>query len=383
MQVVCLKTLEELARYADDWDRLSGGVPFRSWTWLSTWWRHYAPDDRRRRPRMRLHVPCVFDEADKLIGLAPWYRDCSASHGRVLRMLGTAEVYSDYLSVLCEPALEEPVTQALADLLTEDACGSSRDAQRWDLLELTGIDAEDRAVGRLVEGLAARGCAVHRRFGLSCWRVELPTSWDDYLAMVSKNRRRHIRRLERDYLESGRAVLRVVKRTEELPTALDLLIDLHQRRRRGLGEPGCFASARFTAFNREVLPALFCTGQLQFYWLELDGKPVTAEYLLTGDGVLYAYQAGIDPESLEHEPGKLINLMMLRWAIEQGYRAFDFLRGDEPYKANFYATPRPSLELRVVPQRTSARLRHGLWLAGSGVKRWIKGRLKLATAKRD
>ena len=373
MQVVCLNTLDELARYADDWDRLCGGVPLRSWTWLSTWWRHYAPDDRSRRPKMRLHVPCVFDEADRLIGLAPWYLDRSAAQGRVLRMLGTAEVCSDYLSVLCEPACEEQVAQALADLLTEEACGNGRYALRWDLLELTGVDAADRPVGRLVDALAARGCVVHRRFGLNCWRVELPTSWDDYVAMVSKNRRRHIRRLERDYLDTGRALLHAVRRTEELPAALDLLIDLHQRRRSMLGQPGCFASALFTAFNREVVPALFCMGQLQFYWLEVDGRPVTAEYLLAGDGVLYAYQAGVDPAALEHEPGKLINLMMLRRAIEQGYRAFDFLRGDEPYKASFYATPRPSLELRVVPQRTAARLRHGLWLAGSNVKRWIKG----------
>ena len=61
----------------------------------------------------------------------------------------------------------------------------------------------------------------------------------------------------------------------------------------------------------------------------------------------------------------------MKRAIEQGGRAIDFLRGDEPYKAHFRAQPRPLLALRVVPDRTLSRLRNNLWLAGRGVKRWM------------
>jgi CelD/BcsL family acetyltransferase involved in cellulose biosynthesis len=374
MRVLCFRTLDELTPYAADWDRLAGGVPLRGWTWLSTWWRHYGQDGERPRPRMRLFIPCVLDDRNTLVGLAPWCLDSSASHGRVLRMLGSGEVCSDYLSVLCHPGLEEQVTQALVDHLTGD--DGRRCIPRWDLLEMSGVDAEDRAVGRLVDQFAGRGIAVHRRPGMNCWRTELPTSWDEYVATLSKNRRRQVRRTERDYIESGRAVLHVVERSDELPAALDLLIELHQRRQQAVGHPGCFASPRFTAFNREVVPALFRCGQLQFYRLEVDGRPVATEFALSGDGVLYAYQAGVDPDALEHEPGKLINLLMIRRAIEQGYRAFDFLRGDEPYKAHFAAVARPSIEVRVVADRAAARLRHSLWLAKYNVKRWLKRRLQ-------
>ena len=99
---------------------------------------------------------------------------------------------------------------------------------------------------------------------------------------------------------------------------MDILVDLHQRRRQMLGEQGCFASARFLGFYRDVVPELFRRGQVQLYWLELDGQPVAAEYHLVGDGMLYVYQAGVDPESMEHQPGKLINLMILRQAIGRG-----------------------------------------------------------------
>jgi CelD/BcsL family acetyltransferase involved in cellulose biosynthesis len=324
-------------------------------------------------------VLCVFDFDDRLVGLAPWYLEGRGPSGRVVRLLGSGEVCSDYLGVLCQAGMEDRVTQVMADHLTDLAASDSHDPDRWDLLELEGVDAQDRAVNRLIEHLAERGNSVHRRAGPNCWRIELPSTWDAYLAMLSKSHRRQLRRLQRRLLDSGRAVLNSVRRNEELPRAVDLLVDLHQRRRgtrlRVLGKPGAFASKRFTAFHRAAMQQLLLQRHLQLHWLELDGRPVAAEYHLAADGVIYAYQSGIDPDALDWQPGRLITLATLRQAVEQGYRAFDFLRGDEPYKAHYRAQPRPSLAVRVVPDRAAAQLRHGLWQAGGTVKRWIKQRI--------
>jgi CelD/BcsL family acetyltransferase involved in cellulose biosynthesis len=372
MRIACFTTFGDLAPYADGWERLVAGVPFRSWTWLSHWWRHYGPQTDADALRTRLATLCVFDDSGLLLGVAPWYLDCSAIHGRVLRPLGSGEVCSDYLGILCQPAMEEVVVDALADYLVENAFADGPDALNWDLLDLGGVDVEDRAVAGLVDCLAVSGCTVHRRPGANCWRLELPTDWNGYVASLGKNLRRDVRRLERDLLGTDRVVLHSVSRLDELRLAMDILVELHQRRRIMLGEEGCFASARFLDFYYGVVPDLLCRGQVQFHWLELDGKAVAAEYQLVGSGILYAYQAGVNPDALAHEPGKLINLAILRQAIERGYRAFDFLRGDEPYKARFGARPRPTVEFRVVPRRTVAQLRHNLWLAGTNVKQWIK-----------
>ena len=69
--------------------------------------------------------------------------------------------------------------------------------------------------------------------------------------------------------------------------------------------------------------------------------------------------------------------MILRQAIERGYRAYDFLRGDEAYKVRFGARPRPTFGWRIVPPRVAAQVRHNLWLAGNNVKQWIKKRGKV------
>ena len=233
------------------------------------------------------------------------------------------------------------------------------------------MDAEDSSVTRLLRQLDERGCSQHENTPVRTWRLALPKTWEEFLSLVSKGHRKKLRRADRELFQTGRAVLRTVENCEQLDPAMDVLIDLHQKRRQMLGEPGCFASPRFTAFHREVARRLLLAGQLQLQLLELDGRTVAAEYQLASQGVTYVYQAGIDPQRLADEPGHLITAATVKRAIEQGGRAVDFLRGDEPYKAHFRAVARPLLALRVVPNRTMPRLRNNLWLAGRSVKRWL------------
>lgn len=380
MRIVCFHTFDDLAPYANDWDRLAGGVPFRSWTWLSLWWRHYGPKNPTETNRSRLAVLVALDDTGAVMAIAPWYLECSTLHGRVLRQLGTGEVCSDYLSILCHPNAHDPVVHAMADYLVEQALSSDPDDLRWELLELDSIDSKEQIIFDLADAMSKSGCAVHRQPDISCWRLDLPINWELYVASLGKNQRRDIRRMEREYLNTYRVTLHSVERFDELPQAMDILVDLHQRRREMLGEKGCFASERFLAFYRDVVPELLRLGQLEFHWLEMDGRAVAAEYQLSGDGVLYFYQAGVEPEVLDQQPGKIINFLILQRAIERGYLAFDFLRGDEPYKARFGARPRSTVEYRIVPQRAVARLRHNLWLAGNELKTWMKETVKEVVA---
>ena len=370
MQIVDFSTLDELAPYADAWDRLAGGVPFRTWDWMSTWWRHYGRS-LVDSSRGRLAVLAAFDNSDVLVGIAPWYLETGTSQGNVLRWLGSGEVCSDYLSILCHPSAQNRVTEAMADYLTGRSL-EDRGCFDWDLIDLDGVDAADAPIDRLLGHMADRDCLIHCRSAVNCWRIEMPATWDQYLALLSKSHRKQLRRCHRNVFDTDRAMLHTVENCRQLDHVIDLLIDLHQRRRRAIGQRGCFASKTFTAFHREVMPLMLAAGKLQLHWLELDQQPVAAEYHMTGNGIVYAYQAGVEPDMLDQEPGRLITMATLQRAIGQGRRAVDFLRGDEPYKAHFRAEPRPSLSLRIVRNRPVARLRHNLWLAGSSLGRWVK-----------
>jgi len=315
------------------------------------------------------------------VGVAPWYVDRSATHGRALRSLGSGEVGSGdpSMNILCRSGSQGPVAEALADYLADPPDAYDPDRLRWDLLELTNVAAEDAVVGRLVRHLADRGAAVHSRPGAACWRIELPATWNEYLQTLSPSHGEQVRRLQREMLAAGRAVLQSVDRIDDLSASVDMLVDLQRRM------PG--ESARFAAFQREVMPCLLRAGQLQLHRLELEGSPVAIQVHLTGGGIVHAYRSVVDLEASDRQPdcpfARLATLATLQWAIEQGYRGFDLLWGDESEKTLWGAKPRATVSVDVVPNRTAARWRRHLCLVGNHVKHWLKGDLHWAVEPGD
>jgi hypothetical protein len=333
--------------------------------------------EHRREPATdrQLYVLAAFDDADQgaanangrrpLIGIAPWYLDRTVIKGNVLRWLGSGEVCTDHLSLLCRPEHRERVAESFAHSLTTNC-------DEWDRLDLGGVDADDYSATALVALLEERDCLVSRQAADSCWVLDLPASWDEYLAAISKSHRKQLRQLERRVLESDRVRWHAVESASDLEFAWPVLVDLHQRRRQSLGEPGCFASKPFHEFHREVAGRLLKRGELRMSWLELDGSPAAAEYHFADRGATYAYQGGVDPTRLEEEPGRLSTILCLRRAIDEGHGRLDFLRGDEPYKAHWRAEPRATYDYRVVPNRRLARLRGRVLSLTDTVTGWMR-----------
>lgn len=373
-----ITTWDELSRLEQPWNVLSRGEPLGSWDWLATWWKHYgaAPGtlhgcNGRPSAERQLHVLAVYANPPgsaahrRLVGIAPWYIDHSVVKGRVLRWLGDGEVCTDHSSLLCQPEDVGHVVTSLAEALTVEN-------DEWDRLELHAVDADDVPVAALESALQQRDCLVSRVQADSWWAVELPESWEAYLADLSKSHRKQLRRLDRDVLQSDRVRWHPVASADALPAAWSVLVDLHQKRRRSLGEPGCFASRAFHEFHREVAERFQRNGALRLSWLELDGSPVAAEYHVAGQTTTYAYQGGVDPTRLAEEPGRLSTIQCMRAAIAAGQRRFDFLRGDEPYKAHWRALPHAAYDLRVVPNRRLARLRGRLVTWSDAAVDWVR-----------
>jgi CelD/BcsL family acetyltransferase involved in cellulose biosynthesis len=371
MHVKLLTQYDEIASLAETWNALAGDIPFRRWEWLGAWWRHYGHG-------RRLFIPAVLDDAGEVVGLAPWFLETHPALGRVVRVLGSGEVCSDYLSLLAAPGQETAVADAVAEWLH----GEAAERRLWELVELDGVPKDDSAVWRLIERLAAKGETLHRRDGLNAWRIELPASWDEYLARHAKSHRKDVRRaLER--FEAARGTLHFPASSEEFDEAWRIFVDLHQRRRTGLGEPGCFASPRFHDFLREAAFSFLAEGNLRLYWIEFSGRPISVEFVLRGGKIDYAYQAGIDPAFLDQEPGRMMGAVMIQRAIAEGQQGFDFLRGDEPYKRQWRAEPRRLVQWRIVPQRALPQLRHSAWLAGSAMKTWLRSVREPVTSARS
>lgn len=362
LSVCRLSEVAELGELADAWNSLAGDLPFRRHEWLAAWWRHYE------QPGAELFVLVVRDAEGDIVGLAPWYRKRGALFGRTLAFLGSGEVCSEYPTLLAPPELAELAARRVADWLVDEGCGE------WDAIELEGVHQNDAALAGLIDALVERGCLARRRQRISAWRLELPADWNSYLPRLSKSRRGGVRTLEKRYFATGRAVLRTAESEKDVERGLKILHDLHQRRRKSLGDAGCFASPRFAGFLQEVAQRFYAQDALRLQWIELDGRPVSAAFDLCSTDTVYHYQSGIDPDSVQDKPGWLMQICSLKQAIGEGFLAYDFLRGDEPYKSWWRAERRPLVEVRLSAPRTSSRLRHGVWSAGV----WGKTRLREA-----
>jgi len=357
---VALAGGHELAALATAWNALAGPVPFRSFEWMESWWRHY------QLPGWQTYLLQVEDCAGRIVGIAPWYLSRSRVAGRVVQFLGSGEVCSEYQTILAQPGLESAVAAALVRWLSSDG------ARDWDLLNLETPQANDATIAALADGFAALGHVVHQRPGMPCWRSELPDSWEEFVRKLSKSRRERLRQLTRKYFDPGRIRTRWVASEGELAPAFDLFVDLHQRRRRSLGQPGCYSSWRFAGFHREVSRRLCAQGKLRLLLTELDGRLIGAEYDFMDGRTVYYYSTGIDPDAAADHPGWLAMIGSLRLAIEDRCRGFDFLRGDEAYKNSWGAKPVATVETRIIARRHVARLRHCAWLGRQQLRRLAK-----------
>ena len=353
----------------ETWNRLAGDVPFRQWEWLDSWWRHY------RNASAEPFVLTARGDDGELAGIAPWYLQRSSLRGRVVRALGSGEVCSDYVSLLAEDANRQAVARSFAEWLATDGAGS------WDLIHLDGIPPDDVATDTLVDELAQRGHEIHVRQTISSWRIALPATWPEYVSQLSRTRRERVKQLSRRVFDAGRAVSRFATTDAELEQGWRILVDLHQRRRESLGQPGCFSSPRFAAFHADAARRMFQLGRLRLHWIELDGRPVAVEYALTGGDTVYYYQSGLEPSVIEERPGWLNLIGSIRAAIDEGYTNFDFLRGDEAYKASWRGQQVPLREIRIVGRHRSARWRHRAWLQASSAKRHLRAGLDRLRAK--
>ena len=208
-------------------------------------------------------------------------------------------------------------------------------------------------------------------------REDSPPDWEGFLSTLSKNRRKKLRRWDREWFESGRASLRVAQNEQDRAELWPELVRLHNERREGMGETGVFECERFDRFHRLASEQLLASGGLYFALLSLDGQPAAVEYSLQDSRSVYAYQGGISSAALDLDAGHLSIMGLTRHALQTGRTRLDLLRGDEPYKLSWGATHRPASTLHARPDTWTGKLER---LAGNAYRGLRDSRKKVAEA---
>lgn len=364
LTVRLIERAEDLQPLAGHWQRLAGEIPFRQWYWHDSWRRYFSD------PQAGFTLAVY--RGDHCVGLVPLVRQRGVSWCRHLHWSGSTGACSDHQAVLALDADRQAVAIAAADWLVEAAQGRvGYEPAVWDLIDIDGWDGSDSGNQTLLNRLQERGCAVHSRSSVSTWRISLPADLADYPAMLSQSSRRKVRTAMRQ-LDDQQFQVRWSDSVTDLQDVWSCLVELHQRRRTSLGDAGCFADLRFTRFLWDVVTASYQAGKLDLAALWDQSRPIAAEIAFRGGNTTYAYQIGIDPQSLRLNPGWLINSALIRRVSAAGLTQIDMCRGDSEYKHRLGATPTECFSYRIAAPRIKARLLDTALVAGSLVKDWCR-----------
>ncbi len=271
-------------------------MPFREPTWLLTWWRHYGEAFPQHAVCPQLFALVVEDDG-RLVGLAPWYVERSLFGGRVIRELGSGRVCSDYLTVLCADGNEGAVAAAIVEFLSTTARND------WDRLELDSAAEDDPALAALFAEFRCRGVTVEHRPGPSCWQITLPDDWETYLSRLSKSHRKQLRRLATHILDTPRAVWHTTVDERTFDRDWTMFLDLHQRRRYGLGDGRLLRRSAVCRVSRRCGPAVVAPRRVATASFGSRRPRGRSGVPLARYGTIFAYQSGIEPSALEIEPG--------------------------------------------------------------------------------
>lgn len=339
MQYHRISNTNELKSLKDDWNQLltccsASHVPFLRHEYLTTWWQTLGGGEWKDG---ELCVITAREEDGQLIGIAPLFLTKKNGGEQALLLLGSIEI-SDYLDFIVLKEATHDFTDGLLNFL------SGKEIAGWEILDLYNL-LEDSPTIPALESAADRYGFTYKRERLQhCPYIPLPGDWDQYLANINKKQRHEIRRKMRRAKEYSASVNWYIVEDEntldaEIEDFLDLMAQDPEKEK--------FLTDIMRSQMRSAVHAAFQAGWLQLAFLETDEGKAAGYLNFDFADHIWVYNSGINFKYRELSPGWVLLGHLLKWANENGRKAFDFMRGDEAYKYRFGAVDRFVERVRI------------------------------------
>jgi CelD/BcsL family acetyltransferase involved in cellulose biosynthesis len=296
-------------------------APFVLPAWLDAWWRVFVEGSEAFIREVR--------EGDKTIGLAPLLR-----RGDTALFLGGTDV-CDYQDFIVLPGQEGTFSQALLD-----------DMKRQGIrrLDLGHLRPDAAALIHLAPLARERGCEIATEQEAVSLEVDLPPTWEEYLALLSSKQRHEVRRKLRRLAEAGEVDFRFLEGGDATGPALDTFLEMFAASR---PDKAAFLTEKIETFFREMAAAMTRIGRLRLGVLALDGRPVAEIICFDYNDCVYLYNSGYDPDYTAVSAGLLSKVMAIEDAVKRGRKRFDFLKGAEAYKYQLGGQEVPLYRCRI------------------------------------
>ena len=259
--------------------------------------------------------------------------------GETLRFLGGTEV-TDYLGPVGMPDGRAGSARALwAGLLARD---------EWRDADLRGLPEDSPWLIDLRDAAAEHGLSVEEtddQNGVAP-NLDLPSTWDGYLAEIPSKLRHEIRRKAKK-LEAETGPFRIETATNEtLLPLLDRFVELH---RMSEGPKGVFMVPGMEIFFRRLGQAFCERGVFRLTFIRVRDELAAGTIGFSFEGTYSLYNSAFDRKWQQLAPGMVLVAEDIKRAIDERCSVFDLLKGDYAYKYRFGARKR--LVKRLVVSR--------------------------------
>ncbi len=314
-----------LTEFLPQWSRFvrsqSGITPFQLPEWLITWWSHFGSGT--------LHV-LVFRDPE-IVGVLPCFlHDWNGS--RQLTLIGSG--ISDYLDPPLEVARQYEVLAMLQRHLSKRA--------DWDICDWQDL-SQKTPLATLLDHLDGDA-----RDETPCSEIEFAGGFEEFWQQRPKHLRRNVRRYRHKAQQTGPLEFQVSGAAD--PELLAALIRLHSARWHKRGEDGMIKANHSAAFLRDISRQFAGEGVLRIFSLQLNGQIAAVILAFVYENRVYGYLTAFDPAYEQFSLGSIVLFESIRDCYFRGFCAWNFLRGDEPYKALWGARLIP--RVRVILART-------------------------------
>jgi CelD/BcsL family acetyltransferase involved in cellulose biosynthesis len=304
---IAVESLDELT---SSWNRLRHSL---TWScifvlpaWLKAWWEALGADCQ---PYLR-----TLWDGQKIIGFAPIMVNNETAY-----LIGSADI-CDYLDFAIAPGAESDFFEPLLDDLR------NRGIRKLDLRPL---HPDSAVLKHLLPIARKRGYDVDCSTEDVCLELDLPTTWDEYLATLDGKQRHEVRRKLRRLWETANVEFHCLESDREVEGRLDVFLKLFALSR---SEKANFMGPKMESFFKSLARAMADIRLLRFGVLQVNGVPAAMTMGFDYDDSHYLYNSAYDPQFSDLSVGLLCKVLCLKESIEKGKKRWNFLKGAEPYK---------------------------------------------------
>ncbi len=315
-------SLVDLKSYrADAGQKLNWSSVFVLPEWMQVWWQAFGEGAEIRVRTVR--------DGDKVVGIAPlMVKDNTAL------LIGDTDV-CDYLDFVVTPGLEVDFFNLVLDDLKKSGIRQ---------LDLAHVRPDSTVVTSLVPLAESCGCRVVKDMEDVSLEMDLPPTWDEYLAVLTTKQRHEVRRKLRRLSEEGEVAYGFIGEGAALPGIMETFFRMFVESRQ---DKAAFMTDKMKSFFMSLADTMSKTGILRLGVLKLDTQPLAEIMYFDYNDCIYLYNSGYDPEYTALSAGLLSKVLTIQDSIKQGKKRFDFLKGAEVYKHHLGGKEVPLFRCRI------------------------------------